>query len=77
MLGEVVSQVEFSFLPLDVELALFDSVLYPVEAHVHCFGPLEFHASIGKAIGGGVIGCYVCGVGLWSAHFAEDLGYVS
>ena len=42
MLGEVVSQVSGSWLPVNVELALFHSVFEPIEAHVNGFGSFLF-----------------------------------
>ena len=35
MLREVISQIVFSFLPIDMELSLLDAIADPVEAHVH------------------------------------------
>ena len=38
MFGEVVSKVSCRRSPIDVELALLDAILEPVEAHVDCLG---------------------------------------
>ena len=40
MLGEVVADVFTSGLPVDQEMALFDTVSNPVEYHVYCLGTL-------------------------------------
>ena len=52
MFGEVISQIEVSLLPVDLELTLFDLVLDPIETHVHGLGPLDFGLSVGKPICG-------------------------
>ena len=38
VLGEVVTKVSAAGSPVEVELALFDSILEPVEPHVYGFG---------------------------------------
>ena len=40
MLGEVVTKVFTSWLPVDEELVLFYTVSNPVESHVYCLGSL-------------------------------------
>ena len=53
MLGKVVGQlVLFAWYPIDAELALFDAVSYPMEAHANCFGAFVFDCAVGKADGG-------------------------
>ena len=47
----VVGKVCFSWGPFDGQLALVYSVWDPMESHVHCFGPLEFVVTVGKATG--------------------------
>ena len=39
MLGEVISKIVSAFLPVYFVLALGYAIFYPVEAHVHGFGP--------------------------------------
>jgi hypothetical protein len=51
VLGETVSQIEFSGGPEDIELALVDAILHPQAAHVEGFGALLSHLGIG--------GCHV------------------
>ncbi len=38
MIGEVICKIGVAGLPIDMQLFLFDSVLYPVESHVHGAG---------------------------------------
>ena len=47
----VVGKVCFTWGPFDGQLALVYSVWDPMESHVHCFGPLEFVVTVGKATG--------------------------
>jgi hypothetical protein len=35
--GEVIGKVGFAGLPMDAEVALADTVAYPIETHVDCF----------------------------------------
>ena len=56
MLGEVVSQVGAARCPEEVVLALFDSVLEPVEAHVDSFGAALFDSVREDAVGDGIVG---------------------
>ena len=58
MLGEVVGPVFISWCPIDFELALFYSVLQPVETHVDGFAALLFNSAIDNAIGSGVVSFY-------------------
>ena len=56
---------------MDAELSLFDTVLDPVEPHIHCLGVFNFGAAIGKAVGGGIVGDD-SGRALWGvAYFME------
>ena len=55
MFGEIVSLVEASFFPIDVELALAYTVTDPVEAHVNCLGSFLFDGVIGDAGGSAVV----------------------
>jgi hypothetical protein len=47
--------------PVDEELTLLDSILYPIEAHVHGFGALLFDGAVGKYGGSRVVGLHGCG----------------
>ena len=38
MLGEVISHVENTLAPDEIEWLLFDAIFDPVETHVKCFG---------------------------------------
>ena len=57
----VVRVVGLAGLPVDSELALLDSVSYPEEAHVHCFGSLGFDGVVGNSFGRGVVGLHGSG----------------
>jgi hypothetical protein len=59
------------------QLPLFDSVLDPVESHVHSFRVFDFGAFVGKAISCGVVGGGEPG-GAWLGifKFFEDLADV-
>ena len=70
MLRKVVGEIFFTFAPVDLELLLGNSILYPVETHVD---------SLGSALLDGIVGnACCCGVidddrGRWLrvAHFFE------
>ena len=49
VLGEIVSQVYGTLAPEDFELALVDSVLNPIVAHIHHFHVPLFNGVIGNA----------------------------
>jgi hypothetical protein len=70
MLGEVVSQVEFSWGPLEVELALSDSIFHPPIAHIERFRKLLAHFGIEDALGSVVVGVERC-CRLWVTEFFE------
>lgn len=55
MLGEIIGTVGFARFPENMELALADSVPYPIKAHVNSFGTLLFDSVISNASGSGVI----------------------
>jgi hypothetical protein len=42
VLCKVVTSIALAGFPVDFELALFDSIAYPVESHVHCTRALLF-----------------------------------
>jgi hypothetical protein len=48
---KVVGQVGRSWFPVNVKLVLFNSVLNPIESHLHGFLFLLFDLVVGKAIG--------------------------
>ena len=73
VLGKIVCKVKFAFGPYDNEVALVDTIRYPVEAHVHCLGPFEFGALCGKAMGGGIFSNDLCGLQLLAPKFFEYL----
>ena len=66
VLCKVVHEVVFTFLPVDEELTLFDSIPDPVESHVHCFGSLLLDGVVGDAAGACVV-CFDWGGWLWVA----------
>ena len=49
VLGKVISAVEGAFAPINVVLALANTVADPVEAHVNGFGAALLDGAIGKA----------------------------
>jgi hypothetical protein len=55
MFSEIISSVQNSSFPIDMELALADAVANPVEAHVNGFGSFLFDRVIGDAKGGTVV----------------------
>ena len=38
VLGEVIPEVHVSWIPFDIKIFLLNSIMYPIEAHVHGFG---------------------------------------
>ena len=70
MLGEVISLVVASRLPIDVKLALPDAIADPVKPHVDCLGTLLFDGVIGNAGSGTVVGLDGCGW-LWVAKLFQ------
>ena len=50
MLGEVVSAVGGTRLPINMKMALFDSVLDPIKTHVHGFGFYLLARLVGNGI---------------------------
>jgi hypothetical protein len=61
VLREVIGKVGFAGLPMDAEVALADTVAYPIETHVDCFRAALFDGIIDDAMGTGVIdldGCW-------------------
>ena len=75
--GEVICVIVLSWLPMDSKLVLGYSILDPVESHIHGLGSFNFGSSIGKAVGGGIIGGDASRSRLFPAHFLEygpDMG---
>jgi hypothetical protein len=56
ILGVVVSKVDFSRCPIDMELVLLGPIADPVETHINGLGPLLFYGSIDDAISCGIVG---------------------
>jgi hypothetical protein len=57
VLAEMVSLVEGTLAPQNVELPLSDLVAHPAELHVHCLGPFPFDEIAGNA-GGRVVASF-------------------
>ena len=55
MLTVVVSQVPFSWAPIDVELALAGAVLEPIEIHIYWLCSFLFHCTVCKDPCGSVV----------------------
>jgi hypothetical protein len=70
VLGEVIGEIIFTGMPMNNELALLDSIAYPIEAHVDCFGPALFDCFVGNASGTCIFGLDWCGC-LRMTHFLE------
>ena len=68
--GKIVSKVASARCPVNVELALFDAVSDPIEAHVHGFGADLFHFVVDDAKSGGVVGLG-WGWRLGMSHFSK------
>ena len=70
VLGEVICKVLRSWTPVNNKMFLADSVLYPIESHIHGFGFALFYSSIGDSGGVGIIGLDGRGR-LGMSHFSE------
>ena len=55
VLGEVICKVLISWTPVNNKIFLADSVLYPIESHIHGFGFALFYSSIGDSGGVGIV----------------------
>ena len=53
MLGEVICKILRSWTPINNEVFLADSILYPIELHIHCLVFSLINSSIGDS--GGVV----------------------
>jgi hypothetical protein len=67
MLCVIISEILTSWLPINVELFLVDSVGQPMVSHVHCFRPLLFERLAHNAVCSGVI----CSQRLWGLCVAQ------
>ena len=68
MLGEIIGQITFAFVPIIAKVVLRFSVLQPEESHVHGFGTPGFDAIVGEADGSDVVSSDM-GRRLKVAHF--------
>jgi hypothetical protein len=68
MFGKVVGTVCLSFAPVNLKLALADTIADPVEAHVDRFGSFLLDGVSGNATGSVVVGGHWC-CRLWVPHF--------
>jgi hypothetical protein len=71
VLGKVVGEIVFTGMPVNYELALLDSVVDPVKAHVYGFGATLFDRLIGDASGACIVGLDGCG-SLWMSHLFKS-----
>ena len=55
VLGEVICKILRSWTPINNEVFLADSILYPIELHIHCLGFSLFYSSIGDSGGVGIV----------------------
>ena len=70
LIGEVISKVFGSLLPVQVELILFNSAAHPVESHVKGLGVFPAHVAGDDAVGGRSVG-FDWGGRLRVAHLSE------
>jgi hypothetical protein len=70
VLSEIITHIGVTRCPTYIELVLFNSVFYPAESRVHCFGALLLDCVIDDAICGGVVSFELCGI-LCVAHFRK------
>ncbi len=61
MFGEIIGLISDAGPPEDVELALLQMVMYPIEMHVHSFLLALFDSVIDNATGGIVVSLEWCG----------------
>jgi hypothetical protein len=76
MFREVVGLVGMAGSPIEMKLFLVDSVLYPVEAHIHGFRFLLAKLLVGKAIYCGIVDSN-WGGGLRMSHFSRAIQRVT
>lgn len=70
VLGEVIAKVGGAWTPVHEEMALANTILDPVEAHVHCFGFALTDSSVGDARGSRIVSLNRRGR-LGMSHFGE------
>ena len=68
VLGKVISKVLRARTPIHNVVALADTILYPIKAHVHGFGLTLAGVSVGDAVCAGVVSLDRSG-GLLASHF--------
>ena len=68
VLGKVISEVLGSGTPIHDVVALADTILYPIEAHIHGFGLALAGGTVGDAGCAGVVSLDWSG-GLLATHF--------
>jgi hypothetical protein len=71
MLGKIISIVVVTFSPMDVKLALIDSIQNPIKANIHSLGAALFDGAIGDAGSTRVVGLDGCSR-LGMAKFFKD-----
>ena len=66
----LIPEILVARLPVDDELDLFCSVLYPIKSHINCFGAFLFDCAIGKTYCSGVVNLH-WGGWLEMSHFLQ------
>ena len=69
--GVIVGKILGAFAPVDEEMALADTIAYPIEAHIHGFGASLFDCVVANAGGACIVGLDGSGW-LWVSHVVED-----
>ena len=69
--GVVIGEIDVTWCPEDVEVALTDTVTNPIKTHVHGSAAFLFDGVIGNAIGACIVGLNGSGW-LWVSHGDED-----
>ena len=70
VLGKVISEVLGARTPIHDVVSLADTILYPIEAHVHVFGLALAGGPVGDDNGAGVVSLNRSG-GLLAAHLSQ------
>ena len=70
VLGKIIGKICGARAPVYIELVLLDTILNPIETHVHGSGLTLFHGFVGKAYSGGVVN-FNWGWWLGMSHFLE------
>ena len=74
VLGVVIASIYGAWFPIYMELVLLDSILDPMESHVHCLGHFLFDAFVGYADCCGIVYLY-WGGRLRMIHFNQSGAY--